>query len=174
LPGGGPLRRPASQRDKVVSNGVTDGVTNDVSNAAPDPTRPDPYQEEDPSSSPEPAALALVTADAATARPRKPSFDDFWEHYPRKVGKDDARKAWDKAVKIKKVEPAVIVAGAERLRDDPNLPTKQWIPHPATWLTRGGWDDEPYPEPEPSPAVQAPTGTTGSSWDFMRGTQGGA
>jgi hypothetical protein len=103
------------------------------------------------SPSPEPAALTLVTADAATARPKRPSFDDFWAPYPRKVGKDDARKAWEKAVKVRKVDPTVIVAGAKRFAADPHLPAKQFIPHPSTWLARGGWQDEPCPA----------TGTTG-------------
>jgi hypothetical protein len=106
---------------------------------------------EEESPSPEPAALVLVTADAVTARPKRPSFDDFWAPYPRKVGKDDARKAWDKATKIRKVDPGVIVAGAKRFAADPNLPAKQFIPHPSTWLARGGWQDEPCPA----------TGTTG-------------
>jgi hypothetical protein len=135
----------ASQGHVSVGNGVTNSVTNVVSNAAPDPTRPDPYQEEQETPSPEPATLVLVTADAVTARPKRPSFDDFWAPYPRKVGKDDARKAWDKATKIRKVDPGVIVAGAKRFAADPNLPAKQFIPHPSTWLARGGWQDEPCP-----------------------------
>jgi predicted transcriptional regulator len=36
--------------------------------------------------------------------------------------------------------------GVRRLAADPNLPEKQFIPHPATWLRRCGWLDEPYPE----------------------------
>jgi hypothetical protein len=28
---------------------------------------------------------------------------------------------------------------------DPNLPDEQFIPHPATWLNAGGWDDPPFP-----------------------------
>jgi hypothetical protein len=118
--------------------------------------------------SPEPAALALVTADAATVRAPRSAFDDFWEHYPRKVGKDDARKAWDKAVKVKKVDAARIVEGAQRFAADPNLPEKQFIPHPSTWLARGGWDDEPCPPRNPQPsgpatANQPPRG--GGAWN---------
>jgi hypothetical protein len=70
-------------------------------------------------------------------------FDNFWEHYPRKVGKEAARKAFLKAAKD--VSPDVIVSGAVSLGADPNLPEPQYIPYPATWLNRGGWDDEPYP-----------------------------
>ena len=81
-----------------------------------------------------------------TPSPASPSrmFDQFWDWYPRKVGKADAVKAYVKAVK-KHGEQAVI-AGVERLRLDPNLPDKRFIPHPATWLNREGWNDEPYPD----------------------------
>ena len=71
-------------------------------------------------------------------------FNKFWNYYPRKTEKLAARKAFDKACEL--VTPAVIVAGAERLANDPNLPPKQFVPYPATWLNAGQWEDEPYPE----------------------------
>lgn len=81
--------------------------------------------------------LALVPTPPATV-----SFDEFWSVYPRKVGKDAARKAWQSAVK--REDPRVIANGAWRYGNDPNLPTdKQYIPHPATWLNAGRWADEP-------------------------------
>lgn len=73
-------------------------------------------------------------------------FSEFWKHYPRKVRKDAARKAWSSAVK--RADPDYIVAAADRMAHDPNLPNEQFIPYPATWLNQGGWDDAPYPTPE--------------------------
>lgn len=73
-------------------------------------------------------------------------FEKFYEAYPRKVGKLEARRAFKKL----KVDVAVVVAGAVRLANDPNLPPKQFVPHPATWLNREGWLDEPYPVREKS------------------------
>lgn len=70
-------------------------------------------------------------------------FSEFWKHYPRKVRKDTARKAWNAAVK--RANPDDIVAAADRMAHDPNLPDEQFIPHPSTWLNAGGWDDGPYP-----------------------------
>jgi len=115
-----------------------------------------------PSPAAEPLPLDAVTPDGATQRdphpepksdpqPTKPSrpadppaFQAFWDAYPRKVGKDDARKVW--ARRTRTTAPDVITEGARRLAADPNLPDdKQFIPHPATWLARGGWDDEPLP-----------------------------
>ncbi len=77
-------------------------------------------------------------------------FDEFWKIYPRRVGKQAALKAFTKEAKT--TDPADIIAGAQRLADDPNLPDKAFIPHPATWLTRAGWLDEPYPQRETKPA----------------------
>lgn len=70
-------------------------------------------------------------------------FDQFWEWYPRKVGKEAAKKAWDKA--RTRTDQQHILDGIERYRLDPNLPGKEFIPHPATWLNEGRWDDEPLP-----------------------------
>lgn len=70
-------------------------------------------------------------------------FDHFWNLYPRKVGKETARVAWAKALEKASVDE--VVAGVFRFANDPNLPDKVFIPHPATWLNQGRWDDEPYP-----------------------------
>jgi hypothetical protein len=70
------------------------------------------------------------------------NFDEFWEFYPRKVGKGASQQALLKA--LKQATWQEILAGVQRLAADPNLPEKQFIPHPATWLNEGRWSDEPY------------------------------
>jgi hypothetical protein len=70
------------------------------------------------------------------------SFDEFWASYPRKVGRAQARKAFDKH----SGSSAEILAGAVRMASDPNLPEAQFVPYPATWINREGWLDDPYPE----------------------------
>lgn len=70
-------------------------------------------------------------------------FDEFYGIYPRKVGKANAKKAFVKAAK--KAGAQTVIDGAHRLAMDPNLPEKDFIPHPATWLNRDGWEDEPHP-----------------------------
>ena len=72
------------------------------------------------------------------------AFEAFWSGYPRKAGKATARKAFEKAVK-RAGNPTLVLEGARRLRDDPNLPEAQFIPHPATWLNGDRWEDEPLP-----------------------------
>ena len=70
-------------------------------------------------------------------------FDEFWKIYPRKVAKATARKSF-----IRRQNKDEIIEGAKRLAADPNLPETQFIPHPATWLNREGWLDDPYPPKE--------------------------
>lgn len=70
------------------------------------------------------------------------AFDTFWDTYPRKAGKGQARKAWTTA--ITKTDPQSIVDAALVFRNDPNR-TDQFTPHPATWLNGERWDDDPLP-----------------------------
>jgi hypothetical protein len=71
-------------------------------------------------------------------------FDTFWSYYPKKVDKGAAIRAFRKAVKDEAV--AVIIEGAQRYADDPNLPDKQFIKNPATWLNAEAWNNGPLPE----------------------------
>jgi len=77
-------------------------------------------------------------------------FNEFWEAYPRKVGRGYAEKAFSKAIGANLTEAEAIaeqiVEGCKKLASDPNLPEPAFIPHPSTWLNREGWLDEPYPE----------------------------
>jgi len=105
--------------------------------AAPVPTEEEPLEEE-----PLEEEL-LLTADASSDPTAHDLFEAFWKFYPRKTGKILASKAFTKATKA--TAPSHIIEGVRRLAVDPNLPEKKFIPHPTTWLARGGWDDEPFP-----------------------------
>lgn len=74
--------------------------------------------------------------------PATPSmeFDQFWIQYPRKVGKEAARKAFAKA--MKKTTMDKVLSGVEDLRIRVAGKDPQFTPHPATWLNEGRWDDE--------------------------------
>ncbi|MGV0336226.1 hypothetical protein [Corynebacterium kroppenstedtii] len=89
------------------------------------------------------------TSGSSERESRSDRFDEFWDAYPRKVGKKKARAKFATAVKAAGGAQRVI-DGAQRLAADPNLPEKQFIPHPTTWLERGGWDDEPLPDRTPT------------------------
>jgi hypothetical protein len=71
-------------------------------------------------------------------------FARFWASYPNKKGKDDAKKAWDKRHPSEALTD-LIIAAVEQQKTWPEW-TKdggRFIPHPATWLNRGSWEDEP-------------------------------
>lgn len=71
-------------------------------------------------------------------------FEEWWESYPRKVGKREAAKAW-KQTRGERPATSEVIAVTEALGE-----TEQWrkdggsyVPYPATWLRRGGWEDDP-------------------------------
>ena len=77
-------------------------------------------------------------------------FEKFYNVYPRKVGKQAALKAFAKALAVASVDE--ILSGALRYGNDANLPVDEnFIPHPATWLNGGRWEDGPLPERKLSP-----------------------
>ena len=67
-----------------------------------------------------------------------PLFAQFWEVYPRKVGKGEARKAWRNALKRATAEE--IIAGAKRYAA--SKPDPEFTKHPGPWLNADRWLDE--------------------------------
>lgn len=70
-------------------------------------------------------------------------FEEFWKAYPRKVSKDAARRAFDK----RRVDDELLrqmLTALERQQTSPGWQKDggQFIPHPATWLNAGRWQDE--------------------------------
>jgi hypothetical protein len=70
-------------------------------------------------------------------------FDQFWKAYPKKVGKLDAKKAWDK-IKAPTETLKIIMVNLEW-----QIKSEQWtkeggkyIPHPSKYLNAGRWLDE--------------------------------
>lgn len=88
-----------------------------------------------PSAAPRPAPRGSTSSDPE-------GFADWWEVYPRKVGKRAAVKAY--AAALKRAPAGVLLLAAARYRDDPHR-EDAYTPHPATWLNRDGWLDEPTP-----------------------------
>jgi len=69
------------------------------------------------------------------------TFDQFWEIYPRKVGKGAARKAFAKA--CKRAEAQCIIDALKAQVGSPHAFTEpKYSPHASTWLNRDGWEDE--------------------------------
>lgn len=76
----------------------------------------------------------------------KSMFTQFWEVYPRKVGKKAAEKAYLKAIKSTPHE--VILKGLEAQLpwfEEQKSARGDFRPHPSTWLNQGRWEDELSP-----------------------------
>lgn len=81
---------------------------------------------------------------AKTARVINPQVKTLYELYPKKIGKEAAIKAIEKALKMKTFEQLLLalqcyVRKISREGTDP-----QFIPHPATWFNQGRYDDEEF------------------------------
>lgn len=63
-----------------------------------------------------------------------------WSEYPRKVGKGQARKAWNAA--IKKEDPVKILEALEKHSMAWDGKSPEYIPHLSTWLNGERWLDD--------------------------------
>lgn len=70
-------------------------------------------------------------------------FNQFWESYPRKVGKDKV-VGWFKRNKSKINEEFIndLVEAINLQQTSKEWSDPKYIPYPLTWLNRGGWNDQ--------------------------------
>ena len=81
--------------------------------------------------------------------PQGGGFDEFWSAYPKKVGKDDARKAFLKRKPDGELLALMLAAiAAQRESQAWTRDGGQYIPNPSTWLNQGRWQDETDPVPQ--------------------------
>lgn len=72
--------------------------------------------------------------------PRGDDFEVFWSAYPKKVGKQAAKKAFEK-VNVP-VESLVSAIRRQECSAQWSKDGGQYIPNPTTWLNQGRWEDE--------------------------------
>ena len=72
-----------------------------------------------------------------------PGFEDFYAQFPKKVGKDAAARAYGRR-KFSGEDRCRLLEAIARQREWPTWKKNggEFIPHPATWLNEGRWDDE--------------------------------
>lgn len=79
----------------------------------------------------------------APADVQEQRFERFWNAYPKKVGKAEARKAWKKAKITSEIFEKVLTAiEAGKAAEQWQREGGRFIPNPATWINQGRWDDE--------------------------------
>jgi hypothetical protein len=66
-------------------------------------------------------------------------FQDFWDAYPKKVKKKDARKVWARLKPDERLQSTIHAALATHKR---KWDTGTFIPDPTTWLNGERWEDE--------------------------------
>lgn len=83
-------------------------------------------------------------------------FDRFWEAYPRRVGKQDALKAWGQLAPDDDLVD-LIVAGVERWKtcDQWTRDGGKFICYPATFLRGRRWEEDDNPDVPPAPGPGA-------------------
>lgn len=89
-----------------------------------------------------PAPVNSMTA-SPPARAKSDGFDRFWEAYPKKVGKEAARKAF-KQVKAP-LESLLTAIERQKCGDQWTTENGRFIPNPVTWLNQERWQDEVSP-----------------------------
>lgn len=68
-------------------------------------------------------------------------FDEFWEIYPRKVGKPQAKKAFKKA--LEEISLEEILRCTKEYQQQRRAEDPKYTKHPATFLNAKPWFDEP-------------------------------
>lgn len=76
------------------------------------------------------------------------NFEKFWEAYPRKVGKQNAYKAFLK-LKVDSETLEKILFAINQQKSSEQWQDERYIPHPSTWLNGERWNDE-LPKPKKS------------------------
>jgi uncharacterized protein YlbG (UPF0298 family) len=74
-------------------------------------------------------------------------FEQFWNTYPKKTGKDKALPAWKK--KKPKVDEVLKALAWQIESEQWNKQGGQFIPNPTTYINEGRWKDEPPAERSP-------------------------
>lgn len=89
---------------------------------------------------------------------RASAFDAFWSAYPKKTGKEAAKKSFARA----KADIGTMLSALEVQKQSEQWTKNngQFIPNPTTWLNQGRWEDE----------LPKPSGGFAYNADFEEGT----
>ncbi len=143
------VERYRSRYSARYSNGHCNGESNLPPSPSPPLPPPSPLSPEPPISSPpyyppSPSPTPSVSASrgkkAARNAAKDADFDVFWAEYPKKVGKQPAKKAFGK-VKVP-VETLVAAVRRQKCSSQWTKNNGDYIPNPSKWLNEQRWEDE--------------------------------
>jgi phage replication O-like protein O len=77
-------------------------------------------------------------------------FDKFYSHYPRRISKEAAKKAWNKICKDENIDVELVINNTINFSDTCKLLETQtkFIPHPSTYLNQKRYEDYAVVDPE--------------------------
>ena len=109
----------------------------------------------------------IYTSDSA-------EFFLFWREYPNKKNKQTAISRWDK-MHVTPELYAKIMEGLQRAKNSREWAEQdgKYIPHPASWLNAGGWENEYRPLQPAEPEKQKPQTGGNDALDRRRQMMGG-
>ncbi|KWV50484.1 hypothetical protein AS156_14255 [Bradyrhizobium macuxiense] len=71
------------------------------------------------------------------------AFDEFYRAYPKHKAKGEAEKAYARIIGNGEATAGELLAGAQRYADERSGQEPKFTKHPATWLNKKCWLDEP-------------------------------
>lgn len=80
--------------------------------------------------------------DDSPTPPTPQGFGEFWQAYPKKVGKQSALKSFANAMKTTDLQTILAAIERQKRSRQWNRDGGQYIPYPATWLNQERWEDE--------------------------------
>jgi hypothetical protein len=102
-------------------------------------------------------------------QPSPAGFDEWYAIYPRKSQPQDAKRAFVKVINSGAITLDALMARtrafAASWKDKPQ-DRRKYIPYPASWLNRGGYEDEPDggDRGKPAPVVRDSRSFTDADW----------
>lgn len=147
-----PVRRNSDGNDEEEAGGQTASC---VTNQPTVPYQPNTTNSTD--------STAPTTPTSSAGALQETRFAEFWQAYPKKVGKAGALKAWKKLKTTAELFERIMTALEwQKQSEQWTREGGRFIPNPTTWLNQGRWDDEP------AAAAAAATGKAGSTLDKLR------
>lgn len=137
-------RRAAASAAKAKDGKPTDGRPTDdqqKTGGRVDQSRVDQSRvnKEEPPIAPEGATEAKQDA-------QERRFAEFWEAYPKKVGKKDALSKWNRLKPDADLFERIMQAVTDAKKSEEwKREGGRFIPNPSTWINQGRWDDELTP-----------------------------
>ncbi len=124
-----------------ISDNISDRISDNISDTYGNIYRQDKDKEKDYKPPKPPKGV--------TEAKRPALFNEFWTAYPRKVGKGDAIKAWNKLDLTDELVSRIMEAvRVQRTWEQWQRDGGRYIPHPSTWLNQQRWEDEGTVFPE--------------------------